>query len=117
MRGLLMITSLIAACALAVLVFFTSRTPITSAVAFLISAYRLTIPPHKRDRIFALQVRWRSFKIEKSHQHREFGDAIPDPSEDFDFAIPSLDGEPSDRRAQGGTLLINASTAQTSEFP
>jgi hypothetical protein len=35
--GLATMTSLIAACALAVLVFFTSRKPTTSAVAFLIS--------------------------------------------------------------------------------
>jgi hypothetical protein len=46
---------------------------------------------------YVCKIHWRSFKVEKSHQHREFGDAIPDPSEDFDFAIPSLDGEPSHR--------------------
>jgi hypothetical protein len=36
--------------------------------------------------------------------------AMPAPSlgKDFDFAIPSLDGERSDRRDQAGTLPINA---------
>jgi hypothetical protein len=45
--------------------------------------------------------------------------AVPalNPAKDFDFGFPSLDGEPSDRRDLGGTLLIDASTAQTSEVP
>jgi hypothetical protein len=84
-------TSLIAACALAVLDFLTTRTFTRSAVAFLISPYRL-ISTSKEGQKVDLQIHCDLFEVGKLHQRWEFGDPSPGSGKDFDFAVPSLDG-------------------------
>jgi hypothetical protein len=91
------ITSLIAACAFAVLDFLTTRTFTTLAVALLISAYRLTIPLIRRITISVHKQLPILKRARKPHEHWKFrasaAAAHAHWQEEAEFLIRSLDGK------------------------
>ena len=94
-------TSLIAACALSVLGFLTTRTFTTSAIAFLISLYRLISTSEGGKNTISTG----KLAISTNESDRN-----------FDFAFPSLAA----CRQIGtisGNVLINASSTQIPEVP
>jgi hypothetical protein len=61
--------------------------------------------PRKKEFKFHLQTNWRSFRSRNLINIGKLAMPATNANKGFDFEVPSLDGEPSDRRDQAGILL------------